>query len=85
MPRKPVLPVKLTDKHLSAQPWDEMIRSGELKTLPEAAAILGVSRSSVYRYCEAGQIPCFFKGRRLVIRPEALREFADRYYYNLQN
>lgn len=86
MPRRPIIPIKLNDKHLSAQPWDELcLWVGNELDLYGAAEILGVSRSSVYRYCSTGQIPFYRVGRKIRILPEDLRRFVQRYYYDLQN
>lgn len=86
MPKRPIIPIKLNDEHLSAQPWKDLCLWDDIELdLYEAAEILGVSRSSVYRYCSTGQLPYYNSGRKIRICPKELRRFVDRYFYDLQN
>lgn len=45
--------------------------------LPEVAEILGVSRSSIYRWAKAGIIPTVRLGRRLLVPAKALERLLD--------
>ncbi len=43
-------------------------------TVPEAARLLSISRSTAYSAAKAGQLPTIRLGRRLVVPTHALRE-----------
>ena len=42
--------------------------------LPEVAALLGVSRTSIYRWAEQGLVPTIRLGRRLLVPRAAVEE-----------
>jgi hypothetical protein len=46
---------------------DEAIDGRVVLTVPEAGALLGMSRPAAYRAAEVGQIPTLRLGRRLVV------------------
>lgn len=41
----------------------------------EAASVLGVAESSVYRYIQAGRLPAYQVGRNILINKETLKQF----------
>jgi excisionase family DNA binding protein len=43
--------------------------------IKEAAKILGVAESSIYRYIQAGRLPAYQAGRNIMIEAEALNQF----------
>ena len=43
--------------------------------IKEAAKILGVAESSIYRYVQAGRLPAYQAGRNIMIEAEALNQF----------
>lgn len=60
-----------TGRHLSvtstAQTSLDSIRHLAVVTIPEAGAVLGLSKSAAYRAAEAGQLPTLRLGRRLMV------------------
>jgi len=48
----------------------------DLITLVEAARLLRVGRSTIYRLADSGELVVLRIGRCLRVRPEALEEFA---------
>lgn len=46
-------------------------------TLDEVAALLSLSRSTVYRLVRIGDIPCYKFGRRYRIREDQLAEYLE--------
>lgn len=44
----------------------------------EAARILGVAESSVYRYVQSGDVPAYQAGRNIMVEEEALRQFKPK-------
>ena len=43
--------------------------------IKEAARILGVAESSIYRYIQTGRLPAFQAGRNIMVELEALKQF----------
>jgi excisionase family DNA binding protein len=43
----------------------------------EAAKVLGVAESSIYRYVQAGRLPAYQAGRNIMIEAEALNRFKS--------
>ena len=43
--------------------------------IKEAARILGVAESSIYRYVQSGRLPAYQAGRNIMIEAEALSQF----------
>jgi excisionase family DNA binding protein len=43
--------------------------------IKEAARILGVAESSIYRYIQSGRLPAFQAGRNIMVELEALNQF----------
>lgn len=41
----------------------------------EAARVLGVAESSVYRYVQSGRLPAYQAGRNIMVEAEALKQF----------
>lgn len=83
--KRPIIPTGLDAEHLETQEWEAMCRVGQLVTITRAAAILGVSRPSIYRYIESGQIPARRIGATTYVLVSDLRTFVERYFYALQN
>jgi excisionase family DNA binding protein len=48
-----------------------------LITVPRAAALLGISRASAYRYIELGLLPIMRFGGRIYIVRDRLRELVE--------
>ena len=54
------------------------MESEKLLTADEVAAVLNVSRKSVYKWAEAGRLPFIRLGGRVVrFDPEAVRQFIE--------
>lgn len=47
-------------------------------SIPEAGALLGVSRTTVYELIKSGELTAIRVGGRRAVTPEALRTFVDR-------
>lgn len=47
-------------------------------SIPEAAALVGVSRAAIYPLVMAGQIPSLKLGSRRLVLVSGLREWAER-------
>jgi len=45
--------------------------------VPQAAKLLGISRTAAYRFASAGEIPTKRLGRRVYVVSAKLREFID--------
>lgn len=48
-----------------------------LLTVPRAAALLGISRASAYRYAAAGELPTKRYGRRVYVVTNQIRDVLD--------
>jgi excisionase family DNA binding protein len=48
-----------------------------LISIPEAAALLGLSRASAYRYAAAGELPTGKFGRRVYVVTNRIRDLLD--------
>lgn len=56
---------------------EEPILSRATMTVTEAAAVLGISRSTAYELARAGTLPALRLGRRLVVPTHALEELLE--------
>lgn len=63
--------MKSNESHLSLR------RIEKLLSIPEAAEILGVSKWTLYSWCETGKVPSVKLGRLRKIRVEDLRAFIE--------
>jgi excisionase family DNA binding protein len=71
-----------TDRNGELGPADEVprevnIRHNELLTVREVAVYLRVSRATVWRWCQQGNIPAFRVGRNWRIRRDELLALGD--------
>lgn len=48
-----------------------------LISIPDAAALLGLSRASAYRYAAAGELPTRKFGRRVYVVTNRIRDLLD--------
>lgn len=58
-------------------PVSKTSRARATLTLPEAAHILGISRSTAYELARTGKLPVLRLGRRLVIPTSALNSLLE--------
>ena len=56
---------------------DTIAAKARLLTVPQAAEMLGISRSKLYEMCESGDIKCLRIGRLVRIEPEALTDIRE--------
>lgn len=54
------------------------VRTDRLLSIPQAGALLGVGRTSVYRAIQSGQLRSVHVGRRRLIAESAIAEFTAR-------
>ena len=63
----------------AASPWTRLLRNDDRLTwtVAEAAALLGISRTSAYEAAHRGELPVRTIGRRMVVPRTALLRLLD--------
>lgn len=59
--------------------YNRCMADNELLSITEAAALLGVSRQSVYRYVRAGKLRAVVRGHRILVDRAGLSAFDHEY------
>jgi len=63
-----------TNRHFRRHPEDSPLAYG----IPEAAAVIGIGRTTLYAEIGAGRLPTITIGRRRLVTRDALEDYLDR-------
>lgn len=78
MPKAAAIPpLNRAERRAASKASAERDDGRPLKTVPEAAAYLGVARDSVYRFIRQGDLRAIMVGKTLRIRPGDLDAYID--------